>query len=86
MSTPTVGDFRAEIARQQRTRYELAAQVGIHPARYGRMLNGRKPMPAWVHENTCAALRFLCQGSNRGRLTRACRSLPVGSRGQVGRS
>jgi hypothetical protein len=30
MSTPTVDDFRAEIARQQRTRYELAAQVGIH--------------------------------------------------------
>jgi hypothetical protein len=30
MSTPTVDDFRAEIARQQQTRYELAAQVGIH--------------------------------------------------------
>jgi hypothetical protein len=56
---PTIDDFRAAIARQRLTRYELAAQVGLHPARFGRMLNGKEPMPTWVHENTCQALRMV---------------------------
>jgi len=56
---PTIDDFRAAIARQRLTRYELAAQVGVHPARFGRMLNGKEPMPTWVHENICQALRII---------------------------
>jgi hypothetical protein len=58
-SPPTIADLRAQIARQQAHRYKLAAEVGIHPARFGRMLNEREPMPRWVYENTCEALRVI---------------------------
>jgi plasmid maintenance system antidote protein VapI len=41
----TAADFRAEIARRQIRRYELAAMIHLNPQRLGSMLSERIPMP-----------------------------------------
>ena len=54
-------ELRAELGRQMRPRYKVAAEVGIHPVRFGRMLNGKEPLLDWVYASTCLALRMLPQ-------------------------
>lgn len=56
METPA--DFRAEIARRQIRRYELAARIHLNPQRLGAMLSERVPMPAAV----AARLRVVLAG------------------------
>jgi hypothetical protein len=46
----TAADFRAEIARRQIRRYELAAMIRLNPQRLGSMLSERIPMPEGVAE------------------------------------
>ena len=55
---PSPSEFRAELARRQMPRYVAAVSVGIHPARLGRMLNERVPMPAKVAERLAQALQL----------------------------
>lgn len=50
-------DMRAEIAIRQLRRYDLAAEVGVHPSRLGQMLNGRIPMPPDIAERVATVLR-----------------------------
>jgi hypothetical protein len=52
-------ELRAELGRQMRPRYKVAAEVGIHPVRFGRMLNGKEPLLDWVYASTCQALRMM---------------------------
>jgi hypothetical protein len=54
---PGPSDLRAEIARQQRVLYELAAQIRVHPGRLGMMLGEKIPMPASVAERLSEALK-----------------------------
>ena len=37
-------DYRAELARRCLLIYEVAAVIGIHPVRLGRMLRGKEPL------------------------------------------
>jgi hypothetical protein len=55
--TPEPGDLRAEIARQRRIIYELAAEIRVHPGRLGMMLGEKIPMPASVAERLSEALK-----------------------------
>lgn len=54
-------DIRAEIARQRVLIYELAAEVGVHPARLGAMLNERRAMPPDVAARVSEALTRTAQ-------------------------
>ena len=54
-----IGELRAEVARQLIPRYKLAAEVGVHPARFGRMLNEKERMPEHVYQLTCERLRVV---------------------------
>ena len=51
-----VAELRAEIARQRKQKYRLAAEIGVHPIRLGRMLNGLVAMPMSIYASTCSAL------------------------------
>jgi plasmid maintenance system antidote protein VapI len=55
-STPSATDLRAEVARRQIRRYELAAKVGVHPGRLGQMLNGKQPLPTELAERLSEVL------------------------------
>jgi plasmid maintenance system antidote protein VapI len=52
----SAGDLRAEIARRQLVIYELAPQVGLHPAHLGQVLRGRRPLTAELEARIRAAL------------------------------
>jgi len=45
---PSPADLRAEIARCQILRYELAPLVGLNASRLGQLLNERAPMSSAV--------------------------------------
>ena len=53
---PTVADIRAEIARQNVTKYQLAAQAHIHPGRLSEFLNERREMPPAIAQRVWDAL------------------------------
>ena len=57
----TTRELRGKIAEQQILRYRLAADVGVHPARLGQMLNGRLPMTPDVAERIRTALKQRAQ-------------------------
>jgi len=52
----SAASLRAEIARQRRTRYQLGAEVRVHPGRLGQMLNETVPMPSDVALRVAEAL------------------------------
>jgi hypothetical protein len=52
-------ELRAERARKQIALYELAARVGVHPARLGRMLNEREHLPPRIAQRIFEALQYL---------------------------
>ena len=54
---PTVADIRAEIARQNVTKYQLAAQAHIHPGRLSEFLNERRAMPDDIAQRVWDALQ-----------------------------
>jgi hypothetical protein len=56
---PTMADFRAAIAYQNRKRYEVAAEVGAHPTPFGKMLNGKMAMPPRIYAATCTVLQII---------------------------
>jgi hypothetical protein len=53
----TAADLRAERARAQRSIYELAPIVRIHPSRLGMLFNGRLPLSPDVAARILAALQ-----------------------------
>jgi hypothetical protein len=53
-----LGMLRAEIARQNRPRWRVAVDVGVHPVTFGGMLSGRLPMPPRVFADTCSVLQL----------------------------
>ncbi len=52
----TQAELRGEVAKRQITLYKLAADVGIHPGRLGRILNERLPLPPRVAEKIMQVL------------------------------
>lgn len=52
----TPADLRGELAKRQIMLYRLAADVGIHPGRLGRILNEHLPLPAHVAEKIMRVL------------------------------
>lgn len=52
-----VADIRAELARRRIAIFQIAAAVGVHPVRLGRMLNERVPLPPQVAQRLLEALR-----------------------------
>lgn len=52
----SASDARAEIARQRRKSYEIAAAIGVSPSVLSMYLSERKAMPAAVAERLTAEL------------------------------
>ena len=59
----TAAELRAEIARMQVRKYQLAGLVGIHPSVLGPMLNERILLPAEVADRIERALRHMAAGN-----------------------
>lgn len=62
-TVPSADDLRALVARQQVTRYQLAAKVGVHPGRLGQMLNGKLPLPTELAERLSEVLMTTSEGA-----------------------
>lgn len=54
-------DYRAELARRYLLLYEVAAAIGIHPVRLGRMLREKEPISKSVR---CRLDAFLANKEN----------------------
>ncbi|HUU64182.1 MAG TPA: hypothetical protein VMX96_09750 [Dehalococcoidia bacterium] len=49
-------DYRAEMARNYLLLYEVAAAIGVHPVRLGRMLREKEPITGSVRKKLDAFL------------------------------
>lgn len=55
-AAPSAAELRALLSRERVHRYEIAPELGMHPHRVGRLLNGREPLTPELAQRIAAAI------------------------------